>query len=725
MEFTATCPKGVEPLLAAEMVSLGATGVRETRAAVSFSGPLEAGYRACLWSRLASRVLLTITEFPAVDSDELYAGVAAVPWEHHVRADGTIAIDAVGTTPQLTHTGFIARRVKDAIVDRIREREGRRPSVDLARPDVRVNVRLHKGRASVSIDLAGDPLHERGYRATGKQAQAPLKENLAAAVLVRAGWPGIAEQGGALLDPMCGSGTLLIEGALMAGDQAPGLLRPRWGFEGWLGHDEALWASLVAEEDDRAEAGRAALPLIVGWDVDPEAVALARACVARAGLRGHISVQQRDVGAFEPPAGAACGLVVANPPYGVRLGAEEDLRELHARLGTALSERFSGWRAVVLTSERDLARATGLRSSSAYTLFNGAIEVKAYVFDVSPTIVRAPVRAAAAPPSPGAEMVANRLRKNLRRLGRWARREGVTCFRVYDADLPEYAAAIDLYETVSGERYAHVAEYAPPRQIDPARAEQHLRELLGVIPDVLGVSPQHVAVKVRQRQRGRSQYERLEARGEFLEVAEGSVRLLVNLWDYLDTGLFLDHRPVRSRLAEAARGMRFCNLFAYTGAASVHAAAGGAATTTTVDMSSTYLGWARRSMALNGFVEGTAHRFVRADALSWLPQERMRVERGVVPPYDLVFCDPPTFSTSKTMKERTFDVQRDHVPLLEDAASLLAPRGLLIFSTNLRSFHMDAEALVGLEVRDITAETIPFDFARTPKVHRCFEIRVR
>ncbi len=746
--YIATCPKGVEALLARELRDLGAAEVTERSAAVTFAGPLPTAYRACLWSRLASRVLLELAEFPAATAEALYDGTIAIAWEEHISPDGTIAVDAVGSTKGLTHSGFAARKVKDAVVDRLRERFDRRPSVDLTAPDVRLNLRLHKERATLSLDLTGSPLHERGYRTPGEQVAAPLKENLAAAVLVRAGWPEVAAAGGALIDPMCGSGTLLIEGALMAGDRAPGLLRTTWGFERWLGHDPDAWDALLAEADDRAEAGLERLPLIAGSDADASAIELARACAGRAGLAGRITLEVADVASLARPADASTGLVVTNPPYGVRLGERATLGALYATLGRRLAASFTGWRAAVLTPDAELARATGLRSSARHRLYNGAIETGLFVFEITPGAVRAEVRRApdappgarvddgdgdsrravgstAMPRSAGAEMVANRLRKNLKHLSKWARREGVTCFRVYDADLPEYAVAVDLYEeTGSGRRLAHVQEYAPPASIDLEAAALRLDEVVEVIPDVLGVAPGDVVVKVRRRQRGEAQYERQAATGEFIEVAEGGLRFLVNLRDYLDTGIFLDHRPVRALVRELASGRRVCNLFAYTGAVSVYAAAGGASATVTVDMSSTYLGWAKRQMALNGFAEGRTHRFERADVLAWLDAEAERIAAGTREPYGLVFVDPPTFSTSKRMGERTFDVQRDHVALLRASAALLADDGELVFSNNYRRFVLDIAALPELDITDVTAATIPPDFARTPRIHSCFRIRL-
>ena len=313
----------------------------------------------------------------------------------------------------------------------------------------------------------------------------------------------------------------------------------------------------------------------------------------------------------------------------------------------------------------------------------------------------------------GAEMFANRLRKNLRHLGKWARREGVTCYRVYDADLPEYAVAVDLYED-----WAHVQEYAAPPTVDPLLAERRLSDAMAVIPDALGRPADRVVLKVRRRQKGLAQYERQAMTGQFREVCEGSLRFLVNLTDYLDTGLFLDHRPTRALIRSAVRGGRFLNLFAYTGTASVYAAAGGAASTTTIDMSSVYLDWARSNMELNGFDEGRAHRFVRADCLAWLAVPHP--ER-----YHVIFVDPPTFSNSKRMGAATFDVQRDHVGLLRSVVQLLARDGLILFSNNFRHFKMHRSALPDLTIEDITHSTIPPDFQRNPRIHTCWKLTRR
>lgn len=316
---------------------------------------------------------------------------------------------------------------------------------------------------------------------------------------------------------------------------------------------------------------------------------------------------------------------------------------------------------------------------------------------------------------PGALMVANRLRKNLRRLGRWARRAGITCYRVYDADLPEYAAAVDLYREADGaERlFAHVQEYQAPKQIPEDVAAGRLAELVDAVAEVFELPESCLSVKVRARGKGGSKYGRMADTGERLVVREGGVRLEVNLFDYLDTGLFLDHRPVRLRLAREAAGGRFLNLFCYTGAATVHAAAGGATESVSVDLSATYLAWAERNLALNG-LSADAHRLVQADVMTWLARDT-----GV---YDLIFCDPPTFSNSKRADD--FDVQREHVRLLELAMARLSPGGLLLFSNNFRRFRLDEPAVARFaDCREITPQTLDPDFERNPRIHRCWELR--
>jgi 23S rRNA (guanine2445-N2)-methyltransferase / 23S rRNA (guanine2069-N7)-methyltransferase len=715
VKFFVACAKSLEYLLVDELLALGATRATAATAGVNVEADAAVAYRTAMFSRLASRVLWPLAEFDCENEQDLYQGVHALDWDQHVAPEGTLAVDAHVSGPTLTHERFAAQRVKDAIVDRIRSAHGVRPSVDVDAPDLRVNFVLRKGRGFLSVDLGGGALHKRGWRQS--QGDAPLKENLAAAMLVRGGWPRIHGEGGALLDPMCGSGTLLIEGALMAADEAPGLLR--WNGVApsrWLGFDRELWSVLQTEAAERARIGRAALqPVFYGADNDPKALHSALANADRAGLGNLIRFERRPVSAL-PALPYERGVVVCNPPYNQRLAADAGL---YRELGDALRRAVPAWRASLLCGDADLARATGLRASKKYTMFNGTVECTLLVCDP----VAPPAREAAEPGSApeaaslseGAAMVANRLRKNLKRLKNWRMRNDVTCYRVYDADLPEYSAAVDIYQEADGalRQFLHVQEYAAPESIPEADTRRRFGELLAALHEVFGLPREQIVVKTRSRGKGGSKYGRTEQNGEFFVVAEGAARLRVNLHDYLDTGLFLDHRPLRLRIAREARGKRFLNLFSYTGVATVQAAVGGADSSTSVDLSNTYLEWAAQNLALNG-VAGPRHRLVQADAMRWLEADRGE--------YDLIFCDPPTFSNSARAED--FDTQRDHVRLLHAAVARLAPDGLLLFSNNFRRFRLDEPALAEFaRVHAISAQTIDADFERNPRIHRAWELR--
>jgi 23S rRNA (guanine2069-N7)-methyltransferase / 23S rRNA (guanine2445-N2)-methyltransferase len=722
----AACPKGLEALLGAELAALGAIATRETVAGVYFEGPLAIAYRACLWSRLANRVMLPIAKVDAVDADTLYRELKAVNWADLFGPEQSFSIDFSGQNDAIRNTQFGAQRSKDAIVDWFSDKLGQRPSVARANPDIRLNIRLSREQAVLSLDFSGGSLHQRGYRLQG--GAAPLKENLAAAILLRADWPGIAARGGALIDPMCGSATLLLEGAMMVADIAPGLGRQRFGFEHWRGHNAPQWQALLADARGRAERGRArALPEIRGFDADPRIIRTAEENIARIGLQSVVRVSCKPLAELKKPTHTPMpfGLLVCNPPYGERLGEKGSLAMLYRQLGETMVAEFAGWQAAIFTSDLDLGRATGLRSHKRYALFNGPIAASLLLFDLADNELRgtAGVRPVdeggaaagaaplmAAPLSEGATMFANRIRKNRKRLSAWVKRAQVQCYRLYDADMPEYAVAVDLYAD-----QVHVAEYRAPSGVNPEAAARRLDEVRAALPEALGVPASAIVFKQRRRQRGAAQYEKQDSQGELLSVAEGPARLLVNLRDYLDTGLFLDHRPLRLRIGAQAKGKNFLNLFCYTGAATVHAALGGARSTTSVDMSNTYLQWLRKNLEHNGLDEG-GNAVIKADCLRWL------AESGPGRAYDLVLLDPPSFSNSAGM-EQSFDVQRDHPELVRATMNLLAADGQLYFSNNRRGFKLDPALLQEYRCEDISGKTLDPDFQRNQKIHCCWSIR--
>jgi len=728
LAFTATCPRGLEGLLADELRNLGATGLREQPAAVHFAGSLALAYRCCLWSRLANRILLRLAQVRIGDAEDLYRAVAAQPWEAHINPSGKLWLQFSGTNREIRNSQFGAQKAKDAIVDRLRRQSGARPVVDRLKPDLTVALRLQRDRLDIAIDLSGDSLHRRGYRT--HIGAAPLKENLAAALLLRAGWPRIAADGGALLDPMCGSGTLLIEGAMMAADMAPGLLRDSFGFERWLNHQSDIWNSLREEALERRHLGlEKGLPEIRGYDADAKVLFAAEANIARAGLERQVRVSCRPVAAFKVPSHREIkpGLVLTNPPYGERLGEQEALRETYAELGRQLKRAFPGWQAGIFTGNPELGHETGLRSHKQYQLYNGSIPSQLLLFHIRE-------QAEATAEEGGAklvdekgrgcsaevQMVANRLRKNLRTTGKWAQKNGIDCYRLYDADLPEYAAAIDLYRSTESVLYAHVQEYRAPASIDESKARTRLRDLVRAVQLVLEIPQRNISIKERRRlsHKGGGQYQKQaqyqKQPGAAFWVNEYGALLEVDLWAYLDTGLFLDHRPVRQYLRKCARGKKFLNLFCYTASATVQAALGGCEQSTSVDMSKTYQAWSARNFRRNN-LDPYRHQLVEADCLQWLESAQQN-RRGH---YDLIFLDPPSFSNSAKMRG-VLDIQRDHAKLIRQCMTLLAPGGSLVFSNNLRSFKMDKEVVEEFPVENLSL--LDRDFQRNPKIHNVWKI---
>jgi 23S rRNA (guanine2445-N2)-methyltransferase / 23S rRNA (guanine2069-N7)-methyltransferase len=724
--FLASAPRGFADLLAGELSACGAQAVRERTLGVAFSGTLECAYRACLWSRIASRVYLELAHFRAHDAREFHEAVCALDWSAELAPGATLACDFSGRHPTITHTHFGALKLKDGIVDALRAASGVRPDVARERPDVRVHAHAHDTQITLAIDLSGESLHRRGYRTAG--GEAPLKENVAAGVVLRAGWQALlagAEAAGALLlDPLCGSGTLCIEAALIAADRAPGLTRDYFGFLGWRRHDAALWARLRAEAEARARDGSDTAMRVYGRDRDARAIERARANAARAGVVHLAHFETGALANAAPPAGATlsgAGLVCTNPPYGERLADRESARALHRELGAVLRERFQGWSAAVLTSS-ELGMELGLRAHRTHTVWNGALECRLLRIRVTPQSAREPGvlgrGVAHLRDSAGARMFGNRLAKNLKRLRTWAQREGISCYRIYDADMPEYAFAIDLYQVIEPqESWLYVQEYAAPAEIEREAVRRRRGEVLASLPEVTAVPAERIRVRMRRRTRRGEQYQKLDARAHFHTVLEGGLRLRVNFEDYLDTGLFLDHRITRARLRDAAHGKRLLNLFAYTGTATVYAAAGAARSTTSVDLSATYLAWAQENLAANG-IGGAAHRFVQADCRAWLAEAARDAAR-----FDLIFLDPPTFSNSKRM-EGVLDIARDHPELIDASTRLLAPGGLIVFSSNAQRFRLDPALTQRYDVRDISAATLPLDFARNPRIHRCYEVRL-
>ena len=817
-EFYASCPEGFEIALADELRGLGLRQVRRLKGRVTFVGPVADAYRACLWSRLASRVFVTLARFDARDADELYENAAAIAWEHILRPGATLAVAARGTSDELRNSHFSALRVKDAVCDRLARVLGERPSVDTDCPDCRLSLTIRGDRASLQLDLSGDPLFKRLPReATRPGAAHVLRPDYAALVLAQINWQqacanalvntsdaATSEEAGTdsaqsiapdsapttfpvLIDLCCAGGGTTLEAASVLAGRAPGIDRERWGFFGWAEHDEATWAELRADALAQAERARGRAARIVATDLSGDAVSCARRVLKAAGMADRVIFAQPDAEkilrklSIPVISGAtvAGGIVLDTTEVALTklprlLALVNDVRDGSPLPGSGIALNLP---IATLTRDAVIEQTLGTATNRIAVMPNNE-EAQLLTFAEHATADSAPEgegngNSAAGPRDsrttldlgdgvpcpvflPESDQFARRLRKVAKLRRKWAQREGVTCYRVYDADLPDYSAAIDLYEgsAATPGRWLVIAEYAAPRSVDPALAEKRLLDILAIAPRILNIDPENVFAKARVRSRGGSQYGKQagstagagDAKGRARNapkgsrpsktatpatpadirtrhlplIEEGGLTFAVNFNDYLDTGIFLDHRITRGLVREHAKNARyFLNLFAYTGTATCYAADAGVEETVTVDLSNTYLDWAERNMEQNGFV-GPQHHFVRADVMSWIRDMRETRNR-----WDLIFCDPPTFSNSSKMGHRTWDVQRDHVELLIGLSRLLTREGEAIFSCNLRTFRPDTEELAraGVVLTDITEQTIPEDFARNQRIHKCYLVR--
>jgi 23S rRNA (guanine2445-N2)-methyltransferase / 23S rRNA (guanine2069-N7)-methyltransferase len=726
MIFFATSALYMNDIVEQEALNAGGTDIRTVSGGVEFATDLAGAYRFCLWSRTSTRLLLGLFEDEDIRSaDELYEASALIPWENWITPEQTFSVtETVKNCSYLRNSHFGAIRLKDAIVDRIREKfDDQRPQVDKENSDVTFHLHVDGDHVSWYVDFSGKGLYRRGYRL--EQTDAVLSEYLAASVVFRSDWRKAMEreeQIPVLLDPFCGAGTLAIEAALWATDQAPGLVTARrFAFFNLPLHDPDLWEDLVDETLAKGVEGREKKVKIYAWDIDPRAIQMARDNAKTAQVDQFIDFQVKDftkITKEDVPEGI--GYVVTDPPYGIRMAADErPLEMLYRVMGRQFNSLFGGWHIAVLCGQQELLSFVDMKPDRTNTVNNGGIPCQIahyYVFSdderqaMTDRAIQKKAERLAQPLSDGAQMAFNRLKKNMDRIVPLMEKQGVTCYRIYDADMPEYSAAIDLYEN----KYISLQEYAAPSTIEIEDALKRLNELIDATERATGIERDMIFVKQRTPQRGDNQYEKLGQGSKFYLVNENGTRYMVNFTDYLDTGLFLDHRPIRAEIAALAEGKRFLNLFCYTGSATVQAAKGKALSTVSVDASATYLDWAGKNMELNGYT-GMNHFFYRSDCIEYLYDTYDR--------FDLIFCDPPTFSNSKGRD--SFDVDRDQVKLIKACMMHLDPKGTLIFSCNYRKFKLDEGLSEEYDVENITARTIGDDFERDQKIHYCFLIKHR
>ena len=746
LNLIVTCADGLEAPLQTELTSFGIASEIKSTGRLTVTGTLRDLYTICLWSRVASRVLMLIkrkninTEYDV--AEQLYGLAKSINWTEQFSLEQTFAIRLSVDKRVAVSQQFAMLRIKDAIADTFNEAYDSRPNVDSRNPDFSIFATVNDKQAELYLDLSGTSLHRRGYRVA--MTEAPLKENLAAALLYSAGWHQKNSDGtpyyNALIDPMCGSGTFIIEALLMHCDYAVGIDKAanQFGFYEWQHHDETLWQQMIDDAQTRfrealdiANEQPDTLPLILGFDADNGAIIATEKNLIAAGLQDLLPLLDLETRALNQLSSVlrpmvkdgrlSNPLVITNPPYGERLGDEEMIKPLYHALGLILQDSFAGSgidpMLGILAAHVEQVDILPIKEPKTLRCHNGAITVyfrygNLIAGQLGNLVSRFEKREIE---SEEAQDFINRLQKNLVKLKKLAKKDAVSNIRAYDADLPDFKVAIDLYGD-----YAHVQEYAPPKTIPPETAKKRFNLALMGIREVFDINREQVFIKTRARQSGNEQYSKqgqTDKRGKFYVAREDGAYFYVNFTDYLDTGLFIDHRNMRMCIKANSRGKAVLNLFAYTCTASVHAALAGAKKVTSVDLSQNYLDWGKQNFVLNGLdVSRNKYQFVAADIFEWIKDNTEQ--------YDIIFIDPPTFSNSKKF-QGTFDVQRDHAALINRAMNRLTSDGVLYFSNNFTRFELDEQLSQRYDVTNITHQTIGFDFNIKKPIHQSFEIRHR
>ena len=713
--------------------------IKKVYGGIELKGPLELAYRICIYSRLANRVYMPLKTFKADTEEALYQGVYSIDWSSHLSSRHSLSVSATLSRSDINHSHYASLKVKDAIVDYFRNTVGSRPIIEKQRPDLHIHLNIHKNQATLSLDLSGQSLHLRGYRL--QHSGAPLKENLAAALLAQAGWNRESAKIHSLIDPMCGSGTFAIEAAMIVANIPPGLDREYFGFLRWLQHDKKCWESCLTEAEEGID--ELAECEIFASDSSSNAIDISRDNAMRAGVEDMIQFKKMDMDKLAPDCVKLPPVIIFNPPYGERLQVEQGLAPLYTQMGKTLRE-FTNASVHIISANPDLLHRLRLNRTAKKAVNNGPIQCVFASFETgqltSPDSTEPAInheiekgtqqtqKPPAAPKAvdqhdPEANALRNRLVKNNKHLSRWAKRNDISCYRIYDADLPEFAFALDKYTNALSpdQAWYHLQEYQAPKTIEPEKAEKRIQLAQSVVKKLFELDDNALFCKLKQRQRGAFQYEKQDKQGELFQVREGIAKLLVNLTDYLDTGLFLDHRITRQMVLQAAKDKRILNLFCYTGSVSVQAALGGAAHVTSADMSGTYINWAKENFELNELVDEKKYQFLQVDCVELLSRP---TDFEVDEKFDLIFLDPPSFSNSKKMRD-TLDIQRDHEELVVNSMDLLYKKGKLIFSTNKKGFKLTPSLLKKFSVTDITHQTVSEDFKRRPKMHMCWEIKFK
>lgn len=688
---------GTEQLLKKELLDLGVKNLNIKHRGVYYEANELLLYKTLMWSRVASRVFLYIKKFSINNIKDLYNNIYNINWTDFFDVNNTFMVNFKGTNNIIRNSLFGSLIVKDAIVDQFNKKYHFRPNVDLITPNIRIKVLiLNENIIYVMLDLSGDPLHKRGYRQLCNST--PIKENLAAAIVLNSGW----KKNTPIIDPMCGSGTLLIEAAMISCDKAPGLNRVKWGFKFWKKYNKSLWEDIYKTAQKRFEIGlkKCSKNHFIGYDYNPETIEKAKINTEKAGLSKIIQFFTKNLNYLQNTYNKKeTGMLLSNPPYGEREETESQLVGLYIQLSVISKKYFKNWKLSIFSASNFLLNFLQMQSHKEYVLKNGSLNCiqKNYQIFLDYSIAEN-------------NEYQNRLRKNFKKLKNWTKRENIECFRVYNADLPNYNIIVDIYK-----KWIIIQEYKAPKTVNYKKAHQRLCNAIYYTKETLSIDINNIILKIRKKNKNKTQYQKLFNKKNFIKVREHNAIFLVNLTDYLDTGLFLEKRLIRKLIGKMSEGKDFLNLFSYTGTATVYAALGNANSTTSIDISNTYIKWSIRNMSINN-LSNSKHSFIQTNCLDWIKKTEKK--------FDLIFINPPTFSNSKNMN-KCFELKKDFFEIMTDLKRILRKNGNIIFSSSTHNFtiNLDIFNKIKLYAKNITKKTQCKDYIKNSKIYHSWIIK--
>ncbi|QCI21082.1 bifunctional 23S rRNA (guanine(2069)-N(7))-methyltransferase RlmK/23S rRNA (guanine(2445)-N(2))-methyltransferase RlmL [Buchnera aphidicola (Hyperomyzus lactucae)] len=686
---------GTEKLLEKELLFLGAKILNIKNGGIYFQGNDILLYKSLMWSRIASRIFICIKKFHIDNIDDLYRNVYSINWSEIFDVNNTFLVNFKGTNDIIRNSLFGALKIKDAIVDQFKKKYSFRPNINLTKPDIRIRSFLFNYTIHIMLDLSGESLYKREYRKFCHIT--PIKENLAAAIVLSSQW----DKSIPMIDPMCGSGTLLIEAAMIASDRAPGLTRSQWGFKSWKKYNKKLWEETLKEAKARFEIGikKCFKSYFIGYDYNPEIIKKARINASNAGLLNIIQFFTQDLNDLKNTYNKKeVGILLSNPPYGERHQTENQLVGVYIQLGVISKKYFTNWKLSVFSSSTFLLNFLQMHAHEEFFFKNGALNC-----------IQKNYRICTQSSNIENNEYKDRLKKNVKKLKKWTNLEQIECFRVYNADLPNYNIIVDVYN-----KWIVIQEYKAPKLINYKKAFKRLCHAIYHTKEILAISINNIILKIRHKNKNKTQYNKLFNSDSFFIIKEYHAKFLVNIIDYLDTGLFSDKRMIRKLLGEMSKGKDFLNLFSYTGTASVYAGLGGANSTTSVDMSNTYIKWSMQNMSIN-HLTSSKHNFIQSDCLNWIKETKQQ--------FDLIFINPPTFSNSKKMRQ-SFDLKRDYLDIMIYLKKILRDNGSIIFSSSTRNFKINIDYLrkMQLNSKNITKKTQSKDYLKDSNIYHSWLI---